>query len=435
MIFEMTSDNDNAKILVVDDEQPNLRFMSALMLASGYKVDTASNGIEAIRKAKEISPDIILLDVMMPEMNGMEACRIIKNDPETQHIPVIILTAHADKETKIQCLDAGANDFLSKPIDQIELVLRLRNLQQLKKMEDIKMRNELLKSNQDALERKNRELEDALNDLKTAQSRIIQQEKMASIGQLAAGIAHEINNPIGFIMSNLNTLQKYSMRMSEFMNDLLSSVEGMSGCETDSKAMLNRIAEQRRSLKLDYIIDDIGNLIKESLDGADRMKHIVQDLKSFSRADATEHKLADINKGIDSTINIVWNELKYKTTLKKKYGDIPMTKCNLGQLNQVFMNLLVNAAQAIEKQGEITLKTWHDNGFIYVSISDTGSGIPEDRINRIFEPFFTTKEVGKGTGLGLSIAYDIVKKHKGEIIVESAVGKGTTFIIKIPVVE
>jgi two-component system NtrC family sensor kinase len=150
--------------------------------------------------------------------------------------------------------------------------------------------------------------------------------------------------------------------------------------------------------------------------------------------------MADINAGIESTINIVWNELKYKVTMHKEYGDIPQTKCNPGQLNQVFMNILVNAAHAIEKQGEITVKTWfvppyggEEDGHIYVSITDTGSGIPPDKLNRIFEPFFTTKEVGKGTGLGLSIAYDIIKKHKGEIKVESELGKGTTFIVKVPV--
>ncbi|OGW22673.1 MAG: hypothetical protein A2077_07770 [Nitrospirae bacterium GWC2_46_6] len=167
----------------------------------------------------------------------------------------------------------------------------------------------------------------------------------------------------------------------------------------------------------------------------ERIKKIVQDLKSFSRVDEAERKTANINEGIESTVNIVWNELKYKATVKKEYGDIPPIKCNAGQLNQVFMNILINAVHAIEEQGEIIIKTRHEDNNIFISISDTGSGIPADKINRIFEPFFTTKEVGKGTGLGLSIAYDIVKKHNGDIIVESEVGKGTTFTVRIPVVE
>ncbi|MBI5639684.1 MAG: GHKL domain-containing protein, partial [Nitrospirae bacterium] len=194
------------------------------------------------------------------------------------------------------------------------------------------------------------------------------------------------------------------------------------------------IAKQRKALKIDFITEDLGNLIRESLDGAERIKKIVQDLKSFSRVDEAEQKMADINAGLESTINIVWNELKYKATVKKEYGDIPLTKCNPGQLNQVFMNLLVNAAHAIESQGDIGIRTWSEEDSIFVSISDTGCGIPAEKINRIFEPFYTTKEVGKGTGLGLSIAYDIVKKHSGEIKVQSEVGKGTTFTINIPVV-
>jgi len=252
---------------------------------------------------------------------------------------------------------------------------------------------------------------------------------MASIGQLAAGVAHEINNPTGFIMSNLGSLQKYVDKLVEFIRTQDEALKAL-----PAEDMI-AVDQQRKTLKVDYITDDLKNLVKESLDGADRIKKIVQDLKSFSRVDESEMKMADINSGIESTINIVWNELKYKATLKKEYGDIPQTKCNPGQLNQVFMNMLVNAAHAIDKQGEIRIRTWTENDTIKVSIADTGSGIPKDKINRIFEPFFTTKEVGKGTGLGLSIAYDIVKKHNGEIAVESEVGRGTTFTVTVPIVE
>ena len=289
------------------------------------------------------------------------------------------------------------------------------------------------------LESQHKELEKAYEEIKATQSHILQQEKMASIGQLAAGVAHEINNPMGFIMSNLGSLNKYANKLSEFLkvqSDALVELSNKAGvCIHEVEETGRRVKESRRSLKIDYVLEDLDSLIRESLDGADRVKKIVQDLKSFSRIDEAENKMADINDGLNSTINIVWNELKYKVTLKKEYGNIPMTKCNPGQLNQVFMNMLVNSAHAIEKQGEITVKTWSDNGYIYVSIADTGCGIPKDKIHRIFEPFFTTKDVGKGTGLGLSIAYDIIKKHRGEINVESEVGKGTIFTIKIPVVE
>lgn len=283
------------------------------------------------------------------------------------------------------------------------------------------------------LEIKNNELEKAYKELKSAQSQILQQEKMASIGQLAAGIAHEINNPVGFIMSNLNSLQKYCDRFVDFIKAQEDAIKEISLYQLKAE-LIDRLKKYKKSQKIEYMMEDVHDLIKESIEGAERVKRIVQDLKSFSRVDEAEFKMADINEGLESTINIVWNELKYKVTLKKDYGDIPLTKCNPGQLNQVFMNILVNSAQSIEKKGEIHVKTWHKDEDIYISISDTGCGIPRENINRIFEPFFTTKEVGKGTGLGLSIAYDIVKKHKGEIIVQSEIGKGTTFIIKIPIV-
>ncbi|MDA8169068.1 MAG: ATP-binding protein [Nitrospiraceae bacterium] len=288
-----------------------------------------------------------------------------------------------------------------------------------------------------ALKDRATQLERANAELKAAQSRILQQEKMASIGQLAAGVAHEINNPIGYIMSNLGTLQKYVERFSIFIKAQSEAVEKLAaGQPEDAGAVRGHVEDQKKALKLDYIMDDAATLITESVEGAERVKGIVRDLKSFSRVDEAEQKMADINAGLESTINIVWNELKYKATLKKEYGQIPLTRCNPGQLNQVFMNLLVNAAQSIGKHGEIVVRTWNGDGNVNVSVSDTGCGIPQDKTGRIFEPFYTTKEVGKGTGLGLSIAYDIVvKKHHGEIKVESEPGKGSVFTVRIPVVE
>lgn len=280
------------------------------------------------------------------------------------------------------------------------------------------------------LEIKNRELEGAYSELKNTQAQILQREKMASIGQVAAGVAHEINNPTGFIMSNLGTLRKYAERLSAFIEVQTRTIESLNAGDCPDE-----LKETKKKLKLDYILADLEMLIKESLDGAERIKQIVQNLKSFSRVDEAEFKYSDINECIESTLNIVWNELKYKATIKKDYGDLPKIKCYPQQLNQVFMNLLVNSAHAIEKQGEIVIKTWNGDGALHISISDTGSGIPEDKIKKIFEPFFTTKPVGKGTGLGLSITYDIIKKHNGEITVSSEEGKGTEFTIKLPLEE
>lgn len=271
-------------------------------------------------------------------------------------------------------------------------------------------------------------LSDAYVELKETHAKLLQQEKMASIGQLAAGVAHEINNPIGYVSSNLRTMEKYVGRLSDYIrmqDDVLAShLTGSQACED--------LREHRRRFKIDFIADDVVELLKESREGTERVHQIVQDLKCFSRIDEAEWKLADINECIESTLNVVGNELKYKAAVKKELGELPRVKCYPQRLNQVFMNLLVNAAHSIGKFGEISVRTWQEGKYACISVSDTGNGIPSEHLNRIFEPFFTTKEVGKGTGLGLSISYDIVKKHGGDIFVASEVGKGTTFVVKIP---
>ncbi len=278
------------------------------------------------------------------------------------------------------------------------------------------------------LELKNKELENAYSELKLTQAKILQQEKMASIGQLASGVAHEINNPMGFITSNLGSLHKYVERISEYIRIATDLAR-----ELGKPAAGGQLNDARKRLKIDYLLDDAKKLVAESLDGADRIKTIVQNLKSFSRADKGERKPASINECLDSTLTIVWNELKYKCTVKKEYAELPLVSCYPQQLNQVFMNLLVNAGHAIEQQGEIVIRTWKKDESAFVSVSDTGCGIPKEHLPKIFEPFFTTKDVGKGTGLGLSIAYEIVQRHNGEITVHSEVGKGTTFTVRIPI--
>lgn len=278
------------------------------------------------------------------------------------------------------------------------------------------------------LNQRNAEVQQAYDDLKKIQAQLLQQDKMASIGQLAAGVAHEINNPMGYIISNLGSLGKYVEKLTAYLD---ADEKMLSGCDP---AIRQQAAQERQKYKIGHICSDMPNLIAESSDGAERVRQIVQHLKSFSRVDGTEFSNADINEGLESTLSIAWNELKYKATVNKEYGLLPRVWCNLGQLNQVFLNILVNAAHAIEDHGEIGITTWEENGFVKIAISDTGSGIPPENMTRIFDPFFTTKEVGKGTGLGLAIAYDIVvNKHGGNITVTSEVGAGTTFTIILPV--
>jgi len=257
---------------------------------------------------------------------------------------------------------------------------------------------------------------------------------MASIGQLAAGVAHEINNPVGFVMSNLNSLRKYTEKLLAFLGRQDKAIEDLTGLAAErQQALLESLAAERKALKVDIIAADVLSLVEESLEGTNRVKNIVQNLKNFSRIDRAENQPTDLNQAIESTLQIVWNEIKYKATVHREYGEIPITMCNVGELNQVFTNLLINAGQALRESGAITIRTWAAGGSIYLAFSDTGCGIAPEIRQRIFEPFFTTKEVGKGTGLGLSITYDIIKKHEGDIEVASEPGKGTTFTIRLPV--
>ena len=273
------------------------------------------------------------------------------------------------------------------------------------------------------------ELEQAYENLKSSQVKVLQTEKMASIGQLAAGVAHEINNPIGFVKSNLSTFSKYVERLNLFLEKLDDWCKSLP--DSSEQAALSAL---RKELKVDFILEDTAQLLEESREGIERVRKIVQDLKSFSRIDEAALKLADLNECLESTLNIVWNELKYKATVEKDLASLPEMLCNPQQINQVLLNLLINAGQAIEKQGAIRIRTWHAGGRNCIAISDSGGGIAEENLGRLFDPFFTTKDVGQGTGLGLSISYDIVSNHGGEILVDSRVGQGTTFTVCLPCV-
>lgn len=271
----------------------------------------------------------------------------------------------------------------------------------------------------------------ALNEqLTNAQNQLLQSEKMAAIGQLAAGVAHEINNPIGYVNSNLGTLKTYVERLLHVLaayGDIEKQIPA-----GDALITLNSI---KQVAELEYLQQDVVDLLKESREGLERVKKIVQDLKDFSHVDEAEWADADLNHGLDSTLNVVWNEVKYKAKVIKDYGDIPPLNCVASQINQVFMNLIVNASHAIEDSGTITLRTRHEGNQVMIEVVDTGKGMPLEIQRRIFEPFFTTKPVGKGTGLGLSLSYDIVKKHGGRIEVSSQPGEGTSFKVWLPLTQ
>jgi len=281
------------------------------------------------------------------------------------------------------------------------------------------------------LRRRNEELEQLNERLAKAHAQLIQSEKLASIGQLAAGVAHEINNPIGFILSNFSTLEDYIARLFE----MLAAYERAEPALAHTP-FADEIRSVRERVELDYLKEDIPALMVESRDGTTRVRKIVQDLKDFSRAESSrDWVMADVHRGLDSTLNIVANEVKYKADVERQYGELPQIECLPSELNQVFLNLLVNAAQAIDKpRGNIRISTGSDDEqSVWIRIDDDGCGIAREFLPRIFDPFFTTKPVGKGTGLGLSLSYGIVQKHRGTIDVESEVGKGTSFTVRLPV--
>ena len=278
--------------------------------------------------------------------------------------------------------------------------------------------------------RRNQELTDLNEKLSRAQEQLLQSEKLASIGQLAAGVAHEINNPISFVFSNFGTLQTY---VADLMQVLVEYEQAEKFIVDE--ATVARIAALRQQVDLGFLMDDVPVLMSESREGIERVRKIVQDLKDFSRVDAHQDwQWVNLHNGIDSTLNIVNNEVKYKADVVKEYGDIPEVECLPSQINQVIMNIVVNGAQAISgERGRITIRTGTAGQHVWIEIADTGAGIPKAILSRIFDPFFTTKPIGSGTGLGLSLSYGIIQKHDGRIDVQSTPGKGTTFRIELPI--
>jgi PAS domain S-box-containing protein len=298
----------------------------------------------------------------------------------------------------------------------VEVIGSLTNITERKLMED-------------ALHRTGEEQRSLIEKLRETQAQLLQSEKMASIGQLAAGVAHEINNPIGFVSSNMKSLHTYVDNLLQVVTrqeELLQHDE----LGADLKSQAKKISAEA---DLSYLKEDVVDLINESLDGLKRVKDIVQSLKDFSHVGESDWQMVDIAKGLESTITIANNELKYKAVIERHYGALPLIKGLASQLNQVFMNLLVNAAHAISERGTIHIYTECRDEWVYIRIQDTGCGIPPENLSRIFEPFFTTKPVGSGTGLGLSLSYGIVQKHNGRIEVQSEVGVGTSFTVCLPV--
>ena len=430
----IVTETSKGLVLVVEDDFGTAMLERVCLEKVGYKVITALTTDEARTAITQGGVDLMVLDYMLPGgVTGLEFLAQIKT--EGHDLPVIMATGMSDKGIVIAALRAGVHDFIIKSVESISYLPQAveRIFVQIytrKKLAESEAR--LRESQQQRIEELsaiNAEMQSINHKLEEAQNHLLQAEKMASIGQLAAGVAHEINNPIGYVYSNLGTLEKY-------VQDVFSMIDNYEQAEsaiTDS-AVRTRLQTAREKLDITFLKEDLRSLMAESKDGITRVKDIVQNLKDFSHTNAgVEWCYANLHQGIDSTLNIVNNEIKYKAEVIKQYGDLPEVKCLASQINQVFMNLLVNAAHAIEEHGTITVRTGQDGEEVWVEIADTGMGIAPEHLQKIFDPFFTTKPIGKGTGLGLSVSYGIIKKHNGRIEVQSEVGQGTTFRVWLPV--
>lgn len=435
---EMQNSDVKGNILVVDDTLDNINLLATMLTEIGYKVRKALSGQMALMGVQAAPPDLILLDISMPEMNGYEVCEKLKASEQTRDIPVIFLSALDNVLDKVKAFSIGGVDYITKPFQLEEVVVRVENHLTIRRLQkQLSEQNSLLKKSE-ALEReKSQQLEITLRKLQQTQAQLIQSEKMSSLGQLVAGIAHEINNPINFIYGNLSPIEQYSISL------LLLIEQYQQELPTPSAA----IQELEESHELEFLKEDLPALLLSVKSGVQRIRDLVLSLRSFSRLGEAEVKKVNIHDGLDSTLVILQHRLNAQSNrpaimLEKEYSKLPEVECYAGQINQVFLHILNNAIDALEKVNWETSQSSPkirictqliDSSHIAIAISDNGIGINESLQKKIFDPFFTTKKIGSGIGMGLSISYQIVvESHGGELFCESMSEQGTTFNIILP---
>ncbi|HTP89906.1 MAG TPA: response regulator [Terriglobales bacterium] len=395
------SNPTESRILVVDDRPDNLRVLEAVLEYAGYTdVHCLNDSRDLLSVFESVQPDLVLLDLHMPHVDGIEAMdRLATVISEGDYLPVLVLTGDNTLEARQRALKHGASDFLQKPLNRVEVELRVRNLLETRRL------HLRLKTQNTHLEQQTEDLKRTNQTLRETQTQLIHSEKMAGLGQLVAGIAHEINNPLAFVVNNLFIIRE----------------------------KLGRLAGAGLPEELAGRISSMQTRVEEAEAGALRVKDLVAKLRTFSRLDEGTVKTVDIHESIESVLLFLRHKLDGRIDIRRNYGDAGMLTCYAGELNQVLMNVIANAIDAIEGRGSITLTTGRQNGQFFLSVRDTGKGIPAEIGNRVFDPFFTTKAVGEGTGLGLAISYGIVKAHKGSMEFSSTVGQGTEFVVRIPV--
>lgn len=444
MIEDITNLDTKTTILVIDDSKVNLDFLKLTLSDAGYNVLLALDGKSGIEQAKSEKVDLILLDIIIPRIDGFETCRILKSESETKDIPIIFMTALSETVQKVKGLNLGAVDYITKPFQEEEILARIQVHLKLRRL-NIELDQQKQQLEQRVKER-TAELSQALEELKQAQLQLVQSEKISSLGQLVAGVAHEVNNPLGFIASNLYYAAQYVHDLVRIMKIYQEKFPNPG----------SDIEEEIKTTDLEHILEDLPKLVSSMKLGTDRIQGIMQSLRNFSRADGNQKIAVDIHDGLETTLMILQHRLKARPKrlaieVIKDYGNLPNIKCYPGKLNQVFMNLLANAIDALEDgfankqedktnskkhkiKPQIRISTVINEEYVTIRIVDNGSGMSESVQSQIFNPFFTTKAQGQGTGLGLSISYQIVvEQHGGELYCISTEGEGTEFIIKISI--
>ncbi|MBD1838303.1 response regulator [Coleofasciculus sp. FACHB-64] len=438
----MLFNSDREIVLVVDDNPTNLELLYNALGSSGYEVLVEMDGFSGIEQAKNYPPDLILLDVQMPGIDGFETCRKLQLDPSTKNIPVIFMTALTDTTDKVKGLHLGAVDYITKPFRHEEALARIQTHLKIRRLSlELEQQKQEL---EEIVQKRTAELTCTLQELKKTQLQLIQNEKLSTIGQLVSGIAHEINNPVGCISGNLEQASLAVKDAVDYIR-LYQAKFPNPGIEIEQKA---------EEIDLEYLLEDLPKMFLSMHTGIDRIRNISTSLRTFSRADVDYKVSVDIHEGLESTLMILQHRLKaqnYRPAIQiiKNYGEIPKVECYLGQLNQVFMNILANAIDAVEEANlghtyeaikenpnHIIIQTeMKDEHQVAVRIADNGMGMTKDIKQRIFDHLFTTKPVGKGTGLGLTIAHQIiVEKHGGTLEVNSEWGRGTEFVVTLPIV-